>query len=192
MMAPSFSLLLVPPRPARLLQPHRPTLRFWCLTPKGRGIEYVSLRGATYLGGVYLLAYLLHLEFYVWYSIMHSSCVYFHALNYIFVIVISTWSWYMTCVLSTLNYLYVISLVLCSFAFASTFYSDANELYLLYSCLFHIFWIHCVGLGHISLSNSSVLIVKSLCDPSMLKTSSLSHTRGSIVINHQKGEIESI
>ena len=93
----------------------------------------------------------------------------------------------MTCVLSTLNYLYVISLVLCSFVFASVFYSDANELYLLYSCLFHIFWVQCVGLGHIRLSNSFVLIVKSLCDPSMLKTSSLSYTRGSIVINHQKG-----
>ena len=45
----------------------------------------------------------------------------------------------MTCVLSTLNYLYVISLVLCSFACASAFYSNANELYYLYSCLFHIF-----------------------------------------------------
>ena len=118
---------------------------------------------------------------------MHSSCVYFHALNYIYVIVISTWPWYMTCVLSTLNYLYVISLVLCSFVIASAFYSDANELYYLYSCLFHIFWVHHVGLVHISLTNTFVLIDKSLYDPSMLKTSTLSHTRGSIVINHQKG-----
>ena len=94
--------------------------------------------------------------------------------------------------LSTLNYLYVISLVLCSFAFASTFYSDANELYLLYSCLFHIFGVHYDSLGHISLLNTFVLIDKSLYDPSMLKTSSLSHTQGGIVINHQKGEIESI
>ena len=42
------------------------------------------------------------------------------------------------------------------------------------------------GLGHISLSNTLVLIAKSLYEPRMLKTSSLSHTRGSIVINHQK------
>ena len=86
----------------------------------------------------------------------------FYASNYIYVIVISTWLWYMTCVLSILNHLYVISLVLCSFAFASAFYSDANELYYLYSCLFHIFGVHYVGLGHISLPNSFVLIVKKL------------------------------
>ena len=76
--------------------------------------------------------------------------------------------------------------------FASAFYSDANELYYLYSCLFHIFGVHYVGLGHISLPNSFVLIDKSIYDPSMLKTSSLSHTRGGIVINHQKEDIESI
>ena len=92
----------------------------------------------------------------------------------------------MTCVLATLHYLYVISLVLCSFALASAFYSDANELYYLYSCLFHILGVHYVGLGHISLTNSFVLIAKSLYEPSMLKTSTPSHTRGSILINHQK------
>ena len=70
--------------------------------------------------------------------------------------------------------------------FASVFYSDANELYYLYSCLFHIFGVHYVGLGQISLPNSFVLIVKSLYEPSMLQTSTLSHTRGGIVINHQK------
>ena len=70
--------------------------------------------------------------------------------------------------------------------FASVFYSDANELYYLYSCLFHIFGVHYDGLGHISFTNSFVLIAKSLYEPSMLKTSSLLHTRGGIVINHQK------
>ena len=109
-----------------------------------------------------------------------------HVYYYIYVIVISTWSWYMTCVLSTLNSLYVISLVFCSFAFASVFYFDANELYYLYLCLFYIFWVHYVGLGHISLPNTFVLIAKSLYEPSMLKTSSLSHTWVSIVINHEK------
>ena len=71
--------------------------------------------------------------------------------------------------------------------FASAFNSDANELYYLYSCLFHTFGVHYVGLGRISLSNSFGLIAKSLYEPRMLKTSSLSHTRGGIVINHQKG-----
>ena len=71
--------------------------------------------------------------------------------------------------------------------FASAFYSDANEFYYLYSCLFYIYRVHHVSLGHISLPNSFVLIVKSLYEPSMLKTSTLSDTRGSIVINHQKG-----
>ena len=93
----------------------------------------------------------------------------------------------MICVLSTLDYLNVISLVLCSFGLLPHFYSDANELYYLYSCLFHIFGVHYDSLGHISLLNTFVLIDKSLYDPSMLKNSSLSHTRGGIVINHQKG-----
>ena len=93
---------------------------------------------------------------------------------------------YVTCVLSTLNYLYVISLVLCSFALLPRFTPMQNELYFLYSCLFHIFGVHYVGLGHISLTNSFVLIAKSLYEPSMLKTSTLSHTRGYIVIDHQK------
>ena len=61
MMAPSFILLHVLQRPARPLQPHRPTLRFWCLTPKGRGFEYVDLGGASYL----VLAYYIHLESYL-------------------------------------------------------------------------------------------------------------------------------
>ena len=92
---------------------------------------------------------------------------------------------YVTCVLSTLNYLYVITCVML-ICFASAFYSNANELYYLYSCLFHIYRVHHVGLGHISLPNTFVLIVKSLYEPSMLKTTSLSHTQGGIVINHQK------
>ena len=57
--------------------------------------------------------------------------------------------------------------------FASAFNSDANELYYLYSCLFHTFGVHYVGLGHISLPNTFVLIVKSLYEPSMLKTLSI-------------------
>ena len=37
------------------------------------------------------------------------------------------------------EFLYVISLVQCSFALLPRLNSDANELYYLYSCLFHIF-----------------------------------------------------
>ena len=99
--------------------------------------------------------------------------VYFHALNYICVSVIFTWyvifMWYVTCVLSTLNYLYMSYHLFMVICFASAFYSDANELYFLYSCLFHIFWVHHVVLGHISLPNTFVLIAKSLYEPSMLK-----------------------
>ena len=43
-----------------------------------------------------------------------------------------------------------------------------------------------IGLGHISIPNSFILIAKSLYEPSRLKTSSLLHTRGCIVMNHQK------
>ena len=43
-----------------------------------------------------------------------------------------------------------------------------------------------IGLGHISIPNSFILIAKSLYEPSRLKTSSLLHARGCIVSNHQK------
>ena len=116
----------------------------------------LALGGATYLGG---LSY--YISLYITFGVFMCDtllCIHrvftCYALNYIYVIVISTWSWYMACVLSILNHLYVISLVLCSFAFASAFYSDANELYYLYSCLFHIFWVHYVGLVCISMANS--------------------------------------
>ena len=115
---------------------------------------------------------------------MHSrlpSCIALHT---------SDGETYVTCVLSTLNYLYVISLVLCSFALLPHF----TLMQMSFITCTHAYFIsfEYIGLGHISLSNSFVLIVKSLYDPIMLKTSSLSHTRGGIVINHQKEEIESI
>ena len=117
--------------------------------------------------------------------------VYLHALNYIRVIVLFMWYvWYlcdMWHVCSLLWSLYMSCHLVMLICFAFMFYSDANELYYLYSCLFHVYWVYHVGLGHISLPNSFVLIVKSLYEPSMLKTSSLLHTRGCIVINHQKG-----
>ena len=103
-----------------------------------------------------------------------------------YVIVISMW--YVTCVLSTLNYLYVISLVLCSFALLPRSTPMQMSFITCTHAYFISFWVHYVGLGHISLPNSFVLIVKSLYDPSMLKTLTLLHTRGSIIINHQKRE----
>ena len=103
--------------------------------------------------------------------------VYFHALNYIRVIVIFMWYvWYlcnMCHVCSLLWSLYMSCHFIMLIWFASAFYSNSNELYFLYSCLFHIYWVHHVGLGHISLPNSFVLSVKSWYEPSMLTTSSL-------------------
>ena len=75
-------------------------------------------------------------------------------------------------------YFEVISLVLCSFALLPCF----TPMQMSFITCTHAYFISLeyinVGLGHISLPNSFVLIDKS---------SSLSHTRGGIVINHQKG-----
>ena len=107
--------------------------------------------------------------------------VYYYALNYIsvIIIVILMWSWfYVICDMCALYFELFICHITCVMliCFASAFYSDANELYYLYSCLFHIFWVHLVSLGHISLPNTFVLIAKSLYEPSMLKTSLISFT----------------
>ena len=190
-MLPSFRSLTAPQRPTRLLQPRRPTLRFWCLTPKGeRDWVWLDLGGLIYLGGAYLLC----LAFYVWYITMHSY--YFHALNYISVIVIFMWDvWYlcdMWHVCSLLWSLYMSCHFIMLIWFASALYSDSNELYFLYSCLFHIYLVHHVGLGHISLPNTFVLVDKSLYEPSISKTS-LFHILEMVLSSiTKKGEIESI
>ena len=109
-MLPSFRSLTAPQRSTRLLQPRRPTLRFWCLTPKGeRDREWLDLGGAIYLGG----AYLLHLVFYVWYITMHScllSCIELHKWDCDIYVICMIFMWYVTCVLSTLIFIYVMSL----------------------------------------------------------------------------------
>ena len=87
--------------------------------------------------------------------------------------VIVIFMWYVTCVLSTWI-IYMSCHLVMLICFASTFYSDANELYYLYSCLFHMYRVHHVGLGHTSMPNSFVLIVICLYEPSMLKTSLIS------------------
>ena len=106
---------------------------------------------------------------FVW-DFMHScflSCIALHTCDS---------ETYVTCVLSTLIYIDMSCHLIMLICFASAFYSDSNELYFMYSCLIHIFWVHHVGLGHISMSNPFTLIVKSLYEPSMLKTSLISST----------------
>ena len=127
----------------------------------------------------------------------------------IYVIVLSAWLWYMTCVTSTLHYLYVISLVLCSFAYASAFILWSKWALLFVLMLAFILWskwallfvlmlnsylrVHCVGLGHISLPNSFVLIDKSLYEPSPSKKTSLFHILEVVLSSiTKKGEIKSI
>ena len=189
MMAHSSRLLIAPQRLTRPLQPHRQTLRFWCLTPKGRGIEYDRLRGSDTSRG----SYLLYLAFYVWYTIMHScllSCIELYLCDSDIYMM-----WYLCDMWHVCSLLWIIymsyHLVMLIF-FASAFYSDANKLYYLYSCLFYIFWVHHVGLGHISLSNFFVLIDKGLYEPSMLKPN-LFHILEVVLSSiTKKGEIESI
>ena len=111
-------------------------------------------------------------------------CVLLHAFTFtscIVIYVICVWLWD----LCDMCALYLIMLI----CLASVFYSDSNELYISYSCLINILWVLCVGLGHISMPTPLVLIIKCLYEPSMLKTSPIyfTHTRGSVVINHQKG-----
>ena len=189
-MAHSSRLLIAPQRPTRLLLPRRQTLRFWCLTPKGeRDRVWLDLGGAIYLGGAYGL---LLLAFYVWYITMHScllSCIELHTCD----CNIYVWLWYLCDMCALYSILYICHVIwLCSFALLPRFYSDSNELYFLYSCLFHIYWVHHVGLGHISMSNSFVLIVKSLYEPSPLKTS-LFHILEVVLSSiTKKGEIKSI
>ena len=85
---------------------------------------------------------------------------------------------------------HVTCVMLICFAFA--FNSDANELYYLYSCLFHTFGVHYVGLGHISLTNTFVFIDKSLYEPSLSKTSPFHILEVVLSSITKKGEIESI
>ena len=150
--------LTAPQRPTRLLLSRRSTFRFWCLTPKGERTEYVRFRGSVWDG---------HNSF-------GLSCVILHAFTFTFMhCILYMWWWDLCdrCALYIVLYMSCHLVVLIGFAFA--FYSDSNELYFMYSYLIHIFWVHHVGLGHISMPNSFALIVKSLYEPSMLKTSSL-------------------
>ena len=74
-------------------------------------------------------------------------------------------------------YLYICHVTcLCSFALLPRFTLIQMSFTFMYSCLIHIYWVHHVVLGHISMSNPFALIVKSLYEPSMLKTSLISST----------------
>ena len=113
------------------------------------------------------------MAYFFWLYMCDTLCihVYFHALNYMHVIVILMWH-----VCSLLWFIYMACHLVMLICLASVFYSDLIELYFLYSYLFHIYWVHHVGLGHISMSNPLALIVKRLYEPSMLKTSLISST----------------
>ena len=169
----SFRSLTTPQRPTRLLLTCRPTLRFWCLTPKGRGSEYVRSRGSVWDG----------------LDSFGLSCVILRAFMFTFMHCIIYMWWWDLCDMCALYFdLYICHATsLCSFGLLPCFTSIQMSFI---SCT-HAYFISIeyimIGLGHISLPYSFVLIVKSLYEPSMLKTSSLLHTRGCIVINHQKG-----
>ena len=96
------------------------------------------LGGAIHLGRVYLLAYLLHLVFMcdtlLCIHVCLLSCIKLYLCDCdIYVIII-----FDMCALYFESFICRITSVML-ICFASTFYSDANELYYLYSCLFHIF-----------------------------------------------------
>jgi hypothetical protein len=121
--------------------------------------------------------------FCVWY-VMHS-CLFLCIV--IYVIFAGLWDLCDMCSLYFVIYMICHLVMLICFAFV--FYSVSNELYFVYSCLFYIFWVHYVGLVRLSIPNPFDLNVICLYEPSMFKTSliSFTHTRGSVVINHQKG-----
>ena len=140
----------------------------WC--QRGRGSEYVRSRGNVWDGFDSIL-----LVFCVWYFV-HShllSCIALYTCD---------GETYVTCVLSTLIYIYVMSL---GYAHLLCFCILLQYKWALLMLISY----HCVGLGHISMPNPISLVVKCLDEPSMLKTSPISytHTQGYVVINHQKG-----
>ena len=84
--------------------------------------------------------------FCVWYF-MHSRL-----LSYIVLYVIYVWFWNLCDMCALYFDIYVMSLcyayLLCFRVLLNT-----NELYFVYSYVFHILWVHCVGLDHISMPN---------------------------------------
>ena len=69
-----FRSLTAPQRPTRLLLPRRPTLRFWCLTPKGARVRVCEIGGELVRG----------IDIFVCYShILLHACLHFrYALYY--------------------------------------------------------------------------------------------------------------
>ena len=85
-------------------------LGFGAWRQRGRGIEYVRPRGSNISWGAYDL---LLLAFYVWYITMHSclfSCIELHTCDCDIYVICVILMWYVTCVLSTLIFIYVMSL----------------------------------------------------------------------------------
>ena len=112
------------------------------------------------------------MEFYVWYTIMHS-CVFIFMHQTIFM-----WLWY----LRDRDIWHVCSLLWIIYMSYHLCYAHLLCFRILLRCkwalllklmLISYFLVHHVGLGHISSPNSFVLSVKSWYEPSMLTTSSL-------------------
>jgi hypothetical protein len=163
----SFRSLTAPQRPACLLLPHLRPLGFGAWRQRGEGASMLDLGECVRWTRSFMC---------------DASCihVYFHALCYM---------WYMwdMCALYLVIYMTCHSFML--ICFASTLYSNSNELYLMYSCLFHILWVWCVNLGHISyLTLLSLLLIAYMNQACWKPHSSLTHTRSGVVIHHQKGE----
>ena len=105
------------------------------------------------------------------------SCVILLAFTFTFMhCIIYMWWWDLCDMCALYIVLYMSCHLVMLIGFAFVFYSDSNEFYFIYSCLIHIFWVHHVGLSHISMPNSFVPIIKSLYEPSMLKTLLISFT----------------
>ena len=127
-----------------------------------------------------------------WSFVCDTSCihVYFHALCY--TSYMCDCETYVTCVPSTLIYMSCHFVML--IYFASAFYSDTNELYFVYSYVFHILWVHCVGLDHISMPNPFCFYCQLLIWTKHVEN--LTHLfyilKVVLLLITKKGEIESI
>jgi hypothetical protein len=77
---------------------------------------------------------------------------------------------------------------------ASAFHSDSIEHYFLYSCLFHIMWVHCVSLGHISMPSPFCSYRQMLLWTKHVENLTHSLYKLEVLLSSitKKGEIESI
>ena len=131
--------------------------------PSMLGTKYVRFRGS------------MRWTRFFWSFVCDTSCIhiYFHALYYIHVMVRLMWH-----VCSLHCYIYIYMSCHLDYAHLLCFCILLRFKWALLHVLMlsHIYWVHHVGLSHISISNLFVLIIKSIYEPSMLKTSLISFT----------------